>query len=167
MTKQNIILSEEKIFKILKRIAVEIVENNFDSKNVVLVGITNQGYKMAQRLKKEISKSRWSVNCSLQKLEIDKSDPVSGEVKLDCDPAVLHGKTVVVVDDVMNTGRTQAYALSYILKASVKKVETAVLVNRSHTAFPIHVTYSGIELNTTIDDHIEVKLEKEVGAYLY
>jgi len=67
----------------------------------------------------------------------------------------------------MNTGRTLAYSLSYIRKGLVNKVETAVLVNRSHTSFPIHITYSGIELNTTLDDHIEVKLEKEVGAYLY
>ncbi len=71
-----------------------------------------------------------------------------------------------MVDDVLNTGRTLAYAMKLFTNVEIKKIEVAVLVNRSHTLFPIVPTYSGYELATTLTDHVEVKLGKSGSVYL-
>ena len=79
---------------------------------------------------------------------------------------VLRKKCIIIVDDVLNTGRTFAYGLKPFLNIEVKKIETAVLVNRSHTLFPIYPQYTGYELATTIRDHVEVILGKETAVYI-
>ena len=163
----NQILSQEKIEKILKRIAFQVIENNFHESELTLVGINGQGYHMALRLRELISTITDSIKIDLVELFINKEKPVRKDIHLNVPIEQLTDQVVIVVDDVMNTGRTQAYALGYLLQLSLKKVETVVLVNRQHTRFPIAATYSGIALSTTLDDHIEVKLEDHVGAYLY
>lgn len=165
--KQNQILSERKVKSILNRMAIEILENNFDAEKIILVGITGQGSIMASLIREEILRFRDSIEIVSTTLTIDKSDPEHSDISIDTNEDSISGQSLVIVDDVMNTGRTQAYALGYIMKFKPAKVETAVLVYRSHTSFPISVTYSGFSLSTTIDNHIQVKLEQEVGAYLY
>ena len=157
---QTPILSADRIEKILDRIAIEIVENNFHAGEILLIGISGQGFQMANRLKSLIDDSPWKLKSKVLNLDIDKANPAKNEISLGADENLLVEATIVVVDDVLNTGRTLAYSLSYILKSDVKKVETAVLVNRSHTGFPISATYSGIELSTTLEEHIEVRLDK-------
>lgn len=161
------ILSAEKIGNILNRIAIQILESNFYEPELVLVGIQGQGYKMAAQLKSILENEAISFQVNLVELMVDKLNPVAADIRLSADLSLLDGKSIVIVDDVMNTGRTQAYGLAYILQTKVKKVETAVLVNRSHTAFPISATYSGISLSTTIDEHIEVRIEGEQGVFLF
>jgi pyrimidine operon attenuation protein/uracil phosphoribosyltransferase len=75
-------------------------------------------------------------------------------------------KCVIIIDDVLNTGRTLAYAFKPFLEIEVKKIEVAVLVNRSNTLFPVSPTYTGYELATTLSDHVEVKLGKDAAVYL-
>jgi pyrimidine operon attenuation protein/uracil phosphoribosyltransferase len=163
----NQILSQEKIDKILKRIAFQVIENNFQEESICLVGISGQGYQMALRLKQLIPSIKSDITVEVFELYIDKAKPVREDIHLNTELEQLRDQVVIIVDDVMNTGRTEIYALAYLLQLSLKKVETAVLVNRQHTRFPVAATYSGISLSTTLDDHIEVKLEDEVGAYLY
>jgi pyrimidine operon attenuation protein/uracil phosphoribosyltransferase len=102
----------------------------------------------------------------LVKISLDKSAPQQSEVTLDCDSKSLQKKCIVVIDDVLNTGRTFAYGLKPFLDIEVKKIEVAVLVNRSHTLFPIYPQYTGYKLSTTINDHVEVTLGKESAVYL-
>jgi pyrimidine operon attenuation protein/uracil phosphoribosyltransferase len=164
---QNQILSERKVKSILNRIAIEILENNFDANKIILVGITGQGSIMASLIRDELLRFRSSMEIISSTLSIDKGDPEHSDIAIDIDHSSITGQSLVIVDDVMNTGRTQAYALSYLMQFKPARVETAVLVNRSHTSFPVSVTYSGFSLSTTIDNHIQVKLEEEVGAYLH
>lgn len=164
---QNQILSAGQIERILDRIAIQILENNFEAKAVELVGINGQGFQMAKKLVEKLSKQEKGFTVGLTELFVDKQNPVAADIKLDKPLEVLNDKSIILIDDVMNTGRTQAYSLAYIMKAKVLKVETAVLVNRSHTRFPISATFSGISLSTTIDEHIEVRLEQNPGAFLY
>ncbi len=164
---KNLILTEDKIKKVIKRIAYQIIEGNYKSKKIFLVGIAGQGVKLAHLLDDEISALKPGIDCEVCTLDIDKLKPKFSEIEFSRPLTDLRERTVIIVDDVMNTGRTQSYALSYILQVPVKKLETVVLVNRSHKAFPISATYSGIELSTTINEHIEVLLEKETAAYLY
>src|SRR5690606_37355318 len=103
----------------------------------------------------------------LVKVTIDKAAPQQSEITLDCDVKEIRKKCIVLVDDVLNTGRTFAYGMKPFLNTEVKKIEIAVLVNRSHTHFPVYPQYTGYQLATTLKDHVEVKLDKsEFAVYL-
>ncbi|MEM9328823.1 MAG: phosphoribosyltransferase family protein [Bacteroidota bacterium] len=166
MEHKNQILSEDKIIRILRRIAVEIYENNLTEPQLMLVGVHDQGFKIARFIKDELHKIDQAFKVELLELHIDKSQP-SDSIRVDWDTAILEGKSVILVDDVLNTSRTLAYCLQFLLATHLSKLETAVLINRSHAQFPISATYSGYELATTLDEHIKVQIEGEVGAYLY
>lgn len=165
---QNLILTETQVQQIIRRIAFEIYENNFDEKNIVLVGIYDKGYLLAEHILKELGQIVDGIMLSLVRLDIHKEDPLASDIRLDVTQDELKGKPVVLVDDVLNTGRTVAYSLKTLLDSNIKKLEMAVLVNRSHKAFPISAKYKGYELSTTIDEHVEVTLVGEkAGVYLY
>lgn len=80
---------------------------------------------------------------------------------------LLNHQTVILVDDVINTGRTQAYGIKFLLTAGIKKLETAILVDRSNKVFPVATSYCGLVLSTTLEEHVEVSLETGKGAFLY
>ncbi|VXD17170.1 phosphoribosyltransferase family protein [Marinoscillum sp. 108] len=164
---QNLILSEVQVNQIIRRIAFEIYENNFDEKNIVVVGIYDKGYLLAERIVRELSAIAEGVKISLIKLEINKEKPLASEVTLDVPSKNLKGKVIILVDDVLNTGKTMAHSMSALLEVEVKKLQIAVLVNRSHKQFPLSANYKGYELSTTIDEHVDVKLEDPVGVFLY
>ncbi len=85
------------------------------------------------------------------------------------DPATdFTNKVIIVVDDVSNSGKTLLYALKPFLDFSPKKIQTLVLVERSHTSFPVRPDYVGLSIATTLQEHIYVEVhgEKITGAYL-
>lgn len=159
------ILDGRRIRQKIRRMAFEIYESNFSEKLLVLAGIEGQGYLLAELLAKELE-SVAPIPVKLVKVSVDKKAPQQSEVSLDCDLKEIKKKCVVMVDDVLNTGRTLAYALRPFLRIEVKKIETAVLVNRSHTAFPIYPQFTGYELSTTLKDHVEVELGDAPAVYL-
>lgn len=167
LLEKNKILDHNQVQQKIRRIAFEIHENNFQEKNIVLAGIYDKGYKLAQLIQEQlvlISKA----NIILVRIDLDKLAPTQSEIKLDSPLEDLKKKTIILIDDVLNTGRTLAYSLKPFLNISVKNIETAVLVNRSLTQFPISCKYSGYQLSTIIDDHIEVVLkEKDMGVFLH
>lgn len=167
ITAQNLILEETQIKQIIRRIAFEIYENNFDEKNIVLVGVYDKGFLVAELLHKELISIVEKAKISLVRLDINKENPLAAEVKLDVESDHLKGKAIILVDDVLNTGRTMAHSLKALLDTKLKKVEIAVLVNRSHKKFPLSARYKGYELSTTIDEHVDVRLDKDAGVYLY
>jgi pyrimidine operon attenuation protein/uracil phosphoribosyltransferase len=130
-----------------------------------VAGIEGQGYVLAKLLVKELE-SISPLQATLVKVSLDKSEPQQSEVTLDTDIKSIRKKCIVLVDDVLNTGRTFAYGLKPFLDIEVKKIEIAVLVNRSHVLFPVHPQYTGYKLSTTIRDHVEVNLGKEIAVYL-
>ncbi len=163
---QNPILSLDQTHQKIKRIAFEIYERNLEETNIVLAGIVGEGYTMAGLLTnylREIS----PLNITLMKIDLNKEQPHTSPVHFDIDKEALNGKVIIVVDDVLNTGRTLAYSLSPFLGVSVKRVQVAVMVNRAHHSFPISADYVGYALSTTLNEHIRVKLsEPEAGVYL-
>ena len=133
---RELILNEEQVFQKIKRMAYQICEQNLKEKSVVLVGIYEQGYHLAGLLGKELNLVA-PFEVILAKLELDKEKPLKGEIALDIPAKTLDGKAIVLIDDVLNTGKTMAYSLKPFLTRNLKKLETAVLVNRSHKRFPI------------------------------
>jgi len=162
---KSLVLNGSQVIQKIKRIAYEIYENNFSEKSIVLAGIDGQGYALAKILEKEL-KSISPLAVVLAKVALDKLAPVQSEVTIDVPTKEFKKKCIILIDDVLNTGRTLAYALKPFTTVEVKKIEVAVLVNRSHTLFPIVPTYSGYELATTLTDHVEVKLGKAASVYL-
>ena len=166
-TKDNLVLNEKQVRQKISRIAYEIYENNYKEKKLVIAGITETGFNLAKLLIRGLKKIS-PFELQLVRIEIDKDDPAQGDVDLDCDLKTLKKTVIILVDDVLSTGRTFMHSMKPFLEIEVKKIETAVLVNRSHKSFPISADYKGYELSTTLNDHIEVKLEKDnFAVYLY
>lgn len=161
----NRVLDAAKVNQKITRIAYEIIENNFKEKAIVIAGLDGQGYLLAKQLAAELGKIS-SIKINLVKVSLDKFSPQQSEVKLDAESKDIKKKCIVLVDDVLNTGRTLAYGMKPFLNIEVKKIEVAVLVNRSNTLFPITPTYTGYELATTLTDHVEVVLGKNASVYL-
>lgn len=165
-TAENRILSKQQIQQKISRIAFEIYENNYLEKKIYVAGIPS-GYKLAQLLANELEKIA-PFEISLLKVEIDKPKGKKETISVDRDPNELKNHVLILVDDVLHTGRTFLQSLRPFLDVKVKKIETVALVNRSHTKFPINANYTGYVLATTLNDHIEVILEnKGFGVYLY
>ena len=140
VAEKTLILEGAQVKQKIRRMAFEIFEHNFKEKGVVLAGIDGQGYVLAKLLAKEVE-SISPLQIKLVKVNLDKLAPQQSDVTLDCDIKDLKKKCIILVDDVLNTGRTFAYGLKPFLDIEVKKIETAVLVNRSHTLFPIYAIH--------------------------
>ncbi len=165
LTEKTLILDQRHVQQKIKRMAFEIYEHNFHERSIVVAGIDGQGYILAQLLITEVQLIS-PLDVKLVKVTLDKLTPSQSEVKLDCDIKSVKKKCIILVDDVLNTGRTFAYGMKPFLSVEVRKIETAVLVNRSHTLFPIYPQYTGYALATTIKDHVEVNLREETAVYL-
>lgn len=165
VAEKTLILNERQVQQKIKRMAYEIYEHNFNEKQIVVAGIEGQGYILAKLVAKQVQQIS-PLTVQLVKVSLDKLTPQQSPVSLDCDLKTLKKRCIILVDDVLNTGRTFAYGMKPFLDIEVKKIETAVLVNRSHTAFPIYPQYTGYALATTIKDHVEVNLGKETAVYL-
>jgi pyrimidine operon attenuation protein / uracil phosphoribosyltransferase len=163
---KSLVLTATQINQKVKRMAFEILEHNFREKEVVLAGIDGQGYVLAGLLSSQLEAIS-EMKTRLVKVSLDKTAPQQSEIRLDADSKDLKKKCIILVDDVLNTGKTLTYAMKPFLSTDIKKIEVAVLVNRSHTTFPILPTYTGFSLSTTLSDHVEVALGKKGAVYLH
>ena len=151
------ILDHPQIIQKIKRLAIEIVEQNYNEKEIILAGINNNGYQFAQLLLPELERFD-SIQFHLTRIRLNPANPVKDPITIDFPPEDLKDKVVIIVDDVANTGRTVFYACKPVLHALPKKIEVAVLVDRMHKFFPIKVNYVGMTLATTLMEHIDVKI---------
>lgn len=161
-----LILDHEKTLKIITRIAHQIWENNLDSKELIIAGIEGRGFALAELLAKtlsDISKIKTSIHC----LKLNKEQPKAEEVTIEPDIKVKD-KHVVIVDDVLNSGKTLIYSMIPFLLHEVKTIQTAVLIDRNHKCFPVSADYVGMSLATTSREHVNVVIDKSgaVSAYL-
>ena len=156
------ILNKESADKKLRRMALEVAERNYENDSLILIGIKENGiyiaYKIAAYLK-EVFKG----NIQVIDLWLDKKDP--GEIKLS-ENIDFNNKTIILIDDVANSGRTMLYALKPLLLQKPRQVETLALVERTHKKFPIAVDYVGLSISTTLQENIvvEVKEGEVLGA---
>lgn len=152
------ILNANQIDKKITRIAYEIYEENASEKEVVLAGTVEGGYELAQKIEAMLKKIS-PLKIILIKVLVNKNKlSEEGAVKLDKE-INLKGKTVILVDDVLNTGQMLSYCMKAILQFPVKSLRIAVLVDRNHTLFPIKSDYTGLSVSTTLQEHIKVNLK--------
>ena len=158
------LLQGDIIAKKLKRLALEIIENNLDEKELIFVGIQNTGVIVAKWLQKLINKqSDLKIELLTMKMDKQAPDDINLSKKMDFD-----NKSIIIIDDVINSGKTLLYAVKPFLEYHPKKVRTLVLVERSHALFPVGANYKGVSLATTLQEKIVVDVEGEriVGVYL-
>ena len=149
------VLNHKQVGQKITRMAFEIYERNLHaSGGMVVAGITGMGTTLAHLLATELRKIS-PLQVEEVEVLLDKQAVTATDVQLSS-PIALKGKTIILVDDVLNTGKTLVYALKPFLEHEVEKMEIAVLVNRSHGLFPVKPDYTGFELATTFNEHIRV-----------
>jgi len=164
MSSKKYILSKEIAEKKLRRMALEIVERNYNEQHLTLIGIKENGVFIANKIA-EYLKDTFKGNAEVIELTLDKKHPTTIELSKELD---FNNKTIILIDDVANSGKTMLYALKPLLQQYPKKIQTLALVERTHKTFPLAVDYVGISLASTIEEHIYVEVIKgEVaGAWI-
>ena len=153
----RLILDNKKIKKILTRIAYQIVEINLNESEIFLVGVQKNGYEIAQLINSELEKIS-KLKTNVISISIDKKKP-NKKIFSNLNIESIRNKNVILVDDVLNTGKTLIYAVKYLLNSTLNKLVTVVLIDRNHKIFPIKVDIKGTSISTTIDERIDVIVE--------
>jgi len=152
------VLDFEKISRICGRLAYQILENNIYEDEILLVGIKEKGYEIAKIIEQKL-KDITSSKVHLKSITIDKKN--SNQVsKFDINFNQIP-KSVYLVDDVLNTGKTLMFAVNSLLKYDFDLIKTLVLIDRNHKRFPIKVDFKGISLSTNLDDTVKLISENK------
>jgi pyrimidine operon attenuation protein / uracil phosphoribosyltransferase len=157
------ILDDRQIRHKLKRLTIEILENNIEESEIILAGINNNGVAMAQLLMNELV-GRTTIPIILTRIKLNPASPIDNPIVLEMPLENVKNKAIIVVDDVANTGRTIYYALKPLMDSLPRKVEVAVLVDRKHKSYPIQADYVGLSLATTLKENIDVQI-RDVEAF--
>lgn len=164
-TKRSQVLDHEHVQRKLQRIAIQLCEENWTAKELVVVGIAPRGAKLAHRLA-ELIVATGNMRVQLVELSLDKDAPLTGPVKLSAELSTLKERTVVLVDDVLMSGRTMMHAAAHLVQVPLARLTTVVLVDRRHRTYPIRADIVGLTLSTTVQEHITVELGKRDAVYI-
>lgn len=165
---KTLLLSGEKTLQKAKRIAFQIVENNISENEVIIAGIGGEGFVLAEIIVENL-KQISPLKVTIAKLSFDKNAVSQPDIKIESDVDTFKNKSVVIVDDVLNSGKTLAFCLRPFLSIPLKKIQVAVMVDRSHPRYPIKADFVGYTLSTTLSNHIQVILsdKENLGVYLF
>lgn len=163
------ILTKEEIIRAITRISHEILEKNKGSKDLVIVGIRTRGYVLAERIAQSISQidgaklpvGALDITLYRDDLSVISEQPVIHKTEIDFD---IEGKNIILVDDVLYTGRTIRCALDALIDfGRPKSIQLAILIDRGHRELPIRADYAGKNLPTSQKELVQVKLEEMDG----
>ncbi|WP_103070310.1 phosphoribosyltransferase family protein [Aquimarina sediminis] len=163
-TDQNIILTHEQIQRKIKRIAYQIYETNVNEKEIIIAGIAENGFVFAQRLK-DIVENISDLKVTLCEVTMNKKSP-HNTINTSLKPEEYTDKSIVLADDVLNSGTALIYGVKHFLDVPLTRFKTAVLVNRNHKKYPIKADFKGISLSTSLHEHIIVKFGDKDFAIL-
>lgn len=162
--KKNYILTADQAMMKMRRMAYEILENNGNRQDIILAGVTGNGTVIATIMAK-LLEGISGITCQQLLVSLDKQQPMVVHINPETD---IDNKIVILTDDVINSGKTLTYALKPFLQANPEKIQTLVLVERSHTKFPVQANYVGLSLSTFLNEHIIVEVEDQQvkGAFV-
>ena len=148
------IMTAEVANRKLRRMALQVAEQNYNATQLILIGIKANGTVIAEKIRQYL-KEVFTGEVLVLELSLDKKNPLKITLSADID---FNDKTIVLIDDVANSGRTMLYALKPLLQQLPQKIQTLALVERTHKTFPVDVDYVGFSISTTTDEHIEVEV---------
>lgn len=143
----------------IKRIAWQIYETHHEDGQIILAGIMNKGYRLAELIAAHLEEIS-DLKINLHQLIVDKKNPLGDEPTLEPARDSFEDASVIVVDDVLNTGSTLIYGVKYFLSYKLKNLKTVVLVDRNHKMFPVKADFKGLSLSTNLMEHVEVNLQE-------
>jgi|TARA_B110000908_G_scaffold4217_1_gene5499 pyrimidine operon attenuation protein/uracil phosphoribosyltransferase len=162
---KNIILNTLEVAQKIRRIAFQILESNSNEKEVIIIGIVGNGSLFAEKLMVDLNKIS-DIKTTLCEIVINKKNPLD-TITTSLNEEEYKNKSIVLVDDVLNSGATLIYGVKHFLNVPLKRFKTAVLVNRNHKKYPVKADFKGISLSTSIKEHVLVEFnKKETIAYL-
>ncbi len=153
----QVILNHNQIIHKVKRIAYQIYETNADQNELIIAGINGRGFELAKLIQEQLD-SISQINTVLCEVYIDKKN-AQELIRTSLESSDYREKSLVLIDDVLNSGSTLIYCVKHFLNVPLKQFKTAVLVNRNHKKFPVKADFKGISLSTSINEHIKVQLE--------
>ena len=165
MKEKTQILDRIQLQQKVNRLGWQIYEQNYSEKEIIVVGIEKRGVELSKRISDVIS-SISDIKVINSTVKLDKENPFSNDIVFSLDADSFENKVVVLVDDVLNTGKTLIYTTKEFLSVPLKKLSTLVLVNRNHNRYPVKADYEGMSLSTTLQEHVNVVFGKEEGVYL-
>lgn len=153
----QVILNHQQIQQKITRLGHELLENCFEENKIFIGGIQGNGFELAKKIAAIISKNS-DISVNQFEIKINKTEPWKEEVSLSIDEDKLKKGFIILVDDVINSGKTMQYALVKILERPSKTIRTVVLVDRKHRRYPVKADIVGLSLSTTLKDRVEVVL---------
>lgn len=163
---KTLILNHRQIQQRIDRIAYQVYENNYQEKEIIIAGISQNGYILAKRISEKLQQIS-PIKVKLAEITVNKKNPLAEKVKVGPSVKEFENKTVIVVDDVLESGRTMMYGVAPLLNYPIKHLYTIVLIDRDHRMFPIKADFVGLSLATTMQEHVSVEFNNgNDAAYL-
>lgn len=157
MSQKQIVLRNPEIRIIIRRIAFQIAENHTDHLELLLIGLNQRGYYLANLIKQELQGILPSLSLKLQALDM----------ALLVEKPSFSAAHILIVDDVLNSGKTAFIAASACMHGQLVKLETAFLAVREHRNFPIAANYVGLSIATTLQEHVLFDNDNESDLRVY
>lgn len=151
----KVILDQLRIEQTLRRMAYEIYENNEQEKELIVIGVRDNGSILADQLS-ALLQGISGLRITRIDVKLDKIRPSEVMLSQSLD---FNDRNILLVDDVANSGKTLLYAMKPLLAFLPKRIQTAVLVDRMHKSYPVMVDYIGHSLSTTLQENILVHIQ--------
>ena len=160
---KNIILDYQDVENKIKRISLEILEDNIDQKNLILFGVSKNGKIIAKKIITLIKKYS-KIDLELIGVEI----VLNSKNVLKFDKGFkVNNRSVIIVSDVSQSAKTLQLIISSLMSQDPFKIKTAVMVNRDHSLFPVKINFSGLNLSTSVNEHVDVSVNKDEEFTVY
>jgi len=160
---QNIILDCFDVENKIKRISLEVIEDNIDQKKLIFFGVSKNGKIIAKKIIDFINQNS-KIESELVGVEINSNSnrglAFDKEFKAD-------SLSLVIVSDVSQSARTLQLIISNLMLENPFKIKTAVMVNRDHSLFPVKINFSGLNLSTSVNEHVDVEVNKDEEFTVY
>lgn len=158
--REHTILNSKQIHQKIKRLAVEVLEHHVHSKALIIIGIQGNGTVLANYIHTQINQFQ-SLKTKVLELQLSKVQPQTTIQLLPATETYNFSEIpVLLIDDVMHSGKTMQYAIRHVLSYNPIQVETLCLIQRSYLQFPVLSNYIGLRLNTTLQEHVSVELHE-------